>query len=306
MASYYDNYTYYGEPDYYGSSNTYQEPNNYVHPPNTYYSEEPQYYEDAPHCHASLEPTDNEPQYYKDALHCHTGLEPIDDENWPMHKALIQSLPCYEDLHPMYQDPIKGLGDYAAEGDQDGEGHEWCDKPNESIEYPPHHPSLNDVADNVHPSSWVNPDPNNELSDEEWEILVVEQNAADDAALEEQEWELEEYFALFNSIDPLEQDELEHRMCLLEEGDDLDDSCTFYPWFLKAVNLMAAAKPTPSFSLDTMALPPQFNCSPDPLHHIDSTVSQLPQKTCSQCIYLVTAAPKRFTHFRTQNRPTQH
>jgi hypothetical protein len=155
MASYYDDYTYYSEPNYYGSSNTYREP------------------------------TDNEPQYYEDALHCHTGLEPIDNENWPTHEVLIQSLLCYKDLHPIYQDPIKGLGDYAAEDDRDSEGHKWFDKPNESVEYLPHHSSLNDIADNVHPSGWVNPDLNNELSDEEWEVLVVEQNAADDAALEE-------------------------------------------------------------------------------------------------------------------------
>ena len=56
--------------------------------------------------------------------------------------------------------------------------------PNESAEYPPHCPSLNNVADNVCPSGWVNPDPNDELSDEEWEALVAEENAADDATLD--------------------------------------------------------------------------------------------------------------------------
>ena len=111
MASYYDDYTYYSEPNYYGSPNTYQKPNNYVQPP---IIQEPQYYEDAPHC---LEPTDNKPQYYKDAPHYHTGLEPIDDKNWPMYEALILSLPCYEDLHPMYQDHAKGLGDCTVEED---------------------------------------------------------------------------------------------------------------------------------------------------------------------------------------------
>jgi hypothetical protein len=147
MASYYDDYTYYGEPDYYGSSNTYQEPDNYVQLPNTYYSEEPQYYEDAPHC---LEPTDNEPQYYEDAPaapHCHTGLVPVDDENWPIYEALILSLPYYEDLHPIYQDPT------------DSEGY----TSNKIAECPPSPLSVKNVC------SWVDPDPNCELSDEEWE-----------------------------------------------------------------------------------------------------------------------------------------
>ena len=63
------------------------------------------------------------------------------------------------------------------EEDRDNEGHGF----NESSEHPPHCPSL----DNICPSGWVNPDPNCELSDEEWEALVAEQNAADDAALEE-------------------------------------------------------------------------------------------------------------------------
>jgi len=31
------------------------------------------------------------------------------------------------------------------------------------------------VADGVHPSGWVNPDPNYELSLEEWEVLVAKQ-----------------------------------------------------------------------------------------------------------------------------------
>ena len=259
MASYYDNYTCYGEPDYYGSPNTYQEPNNYVQPPNTYYSEEPQYYEDAPHY---LEPTDNEPQYYEGALHYHTGLEPVDDENWPMYEVPILSLPRYEDLHPMYQDHAEGLGDCAVEEDQDDEGH----GSNESAECPPSPLSVKNIC------SWVNPDPNCELSDEEWEALVAEHNAAADAALDARERELEEYYAIFNSMDPLEQDELNSRMDLLAVGEDMDNSRTFYPLFLKALNLMAAEKPSPLFSLDTIALPPQFDCSPYP-HHIDSIVS---------------------------------
>ena len=103
--------------------------------------------------------------------------------------------------------------------------------------------------------------------------MVAEHNADADAALDAQEWELEEYYAVFNSMDPLKQDELNSRMDLLAVGEDMDDSHTFYPLFLKALNLMAAEKPSPLFSLDTMALPPQFDCSPDPPHHIDSTVS---------------------------------
>ena len=285
MASYYDDYTYYSEPDYYGSSNTYQEPDNYIQPPNTYYSEEPQYYEDTPHC---LEPTDNEPQYYKDALHYHTGLEPVDDENWPMYEALILSLPRYEDLHPMYQDYTEGLGDCAVEEEQDDEG---CGS-NESAECPPSPLSVKNVC------SWVDPDPNCELSDEEWEALVAEHNAAADAALDARERELEEYYAVFNSMDPLEQDELNSRMDLLAVGEDRMD--------LLAVG-EDMEKPPSLFSLDAMALPPQFDCSPDPPHYIDSTVSRLPRKTRPpQRVYLVTAASKPFTHFRKQNRPTQH
>ena len=72
---------------------------------------------------------------------------------------------------------------------------------------------------------------------------------------------------------PLEQDELNSKIDLLAVGEDMDDLRTFYLLFLKALNLMAAEKPSPLFSLDTMALPPQFDCSPDPPHHIDSTVS---------------------------------
>jgi len=111
--------------------------------------------------------------------------------------------------------------------------------------------------------------------------LVAEHNAAADAALDAREWDIEEYYAVFNSMD-LEQDELNSRMDLLA-----------------ALNLMAAEKPSSLFSLDTMALPPQFDCSPDPPHHIDSTVSRLPRKTRPpQRVYLVTAASKPFTHFR--------
>ena len=101
----------------------------------------------------------------------------------------------------------------------------------------------------------------------------MEHNADADAALDAQERELKEYYAVFNSMDPLEQDELNSRMDLLAVGEDMDNSRTFYPLFLKALNLIAAEKPSPLFSLDTMALPPQFNCSPDSPHHIDSTVS---------------------------------
>ena len=207
MASYYEDYTYYSELDYYGSPNTYQEPENYDQLPNTYYSEEPQYYEDASHY---LEPTDNKPQYYENALYYHTRLEPVDDENWPTYETLILSLPCYKDLHPIYQDPTywEKLGDCEAEEDRDDKGH----RSNESAEYPPHCPSLNNVADNVCPSGWVNPDPNDELSDEEWEALVAEENAADDATLDAWEQELEEYFAVFNSMGPLEQDELNSKI----------------------------------------------------------------------------------------------
>ena len=191
MASYYDDYTCYSEPDYYGSPNTYQEPDNYVQLPNTYYSEEPQYYEEPqPQYYEEPQPQyyeELQPQYYEDApLHCHTNLEPVDNElgyeNGPTYDNMISKLPCYEDLHPIYQDPTdwEGLGDCKAEEDRDDEGH----GSNESAEYPPHCPSLNNVADNVCPSGWVNPDPNDELSDEEWEALVAEENAADDAALD--------------------------------------------------------------------------------------------------------------------------
>ena len=249
MASYYDDYTCYSEPDYYGSPNTYQEPDNYVQPPNTYYSEEPQYYEEPqPQYYEELQP-----QYYEDALlHCHTNLEPVDNklgyENGPTYNVMISKLPCYEDLHPIYQDPTdwEGLGDCEAEEDRDDEGH----GSNESAEYPPHCPSLDNVADNVCPSGWVNPDPNDELSDEEWEALVAEENAADNAALDAWEQELEEYFAVFNSMGPLEQDELNSKIDLLAVGEDMDDWRTFYLLFLKALNLMAAEKPSPLFSLE--------------------------------------------------------
>ena len=108
-------------------------------------------------------------------------------------------------------------------------------------------------------------------------------------------------------MDPLEQNELEHRMGLLGEDNNRNDLHTFYSCFLKAVNLMAAAKPSLLFSLETMALPPQFDCSPDLHHHIASIVSQQSQKSCPpQCIYLVTTAPKHFAHLQTQNQPIQH
>ena len=72
---------------------------------------------------------------------------------------------------------------------------------------------------------------------------------------------------------PLEQDELNSKIDLLAVGEDMDDRRTFYLLFLKALNLMAAEKPSPLFSLETMALPPQFDCSPHPPPHIASTVS---------------------------------
>lgn len=93
----------------------------------------------------------------------------------------------------------------------------------------------------------------------------------------------------------------------------MDDLCTFYLLFLNARNLMAAEKLSPLFSLDAMTLPPKSDCSPHPPPQVDCSshpphhiASQPPQKTRPQRIYLVTAAPKRFAHFRTQNRPTQH
>jgi len=282
MASYYDDYTYYGEPDYYGSSNTYQEPDNYVQPPNTY-SEEPQYYEDAPYCHAGLEPANNElgneepnnyeePQYYKDAPpRRHMGSEPVDDEpgyeNGPTYDNAILRLPCYEDLHPIYQDDVEGLGDCAVEEDRDDEGH----GSNESAEYPPHCPSLDNVTDNICPSGWVNPDPNDELSDEEWEALVAEHNAASAADLDAREQKIKECVALLDSMDPLEQDKLNNRLDLLI--DDMDDAHNFYRKFMDLVDLMAVEKSSLLFSLDTMALPPQFDCSPDSPPHITSTAS---------------------------------
>jgi len=97
-------------------------------------------------------------------------------------------------------------------------------------------------------------------------------------------------------MDPLEQDELKRRIDLLAVDEDMDDLCTFYCLFLNALNLMAAEK-SPLFSLETTAPPPP---------HTASTVPRLPQKTRPQCIYLVTATPKPFAHFRMQNQPTQH
>ena len=313
MASYYDDYTYYGEPDYYGSSDTYQEPNNYAQS-NIY--EEPQYFEDTLYCHASLEPAHGneepnyeEPQYYEDAPpHCHTDSEPVDDdpgyENWPTYNDAIPRLLCYEDLHPIYQDHAEGLGDCAMEEVRDDEGH----GSNKSAEYPPHSPSLDNIANNVCLSDWVDPDPNDELSDEEWKALVAEQNAASNAEFDAREQKINECVALLNSMDPLEQDKLNYRLDLLV--DDADDAYIFHRKFMDLVNLMAVEKSSLLFSLDTTALPPQFDCSPDPPPHITSTASarqpRPPQKTRSQHIYLVTATPKHFTHFRTQNRPTQH
>jgi len=203
------------------------------------------------------------------------------------------------------QDPVEGLGDYAAEGDRDGKGHKWCDEPNESAKYPPHCPSLDNVTDNICPSGWIDPDPNNELSDEEWEALVAEQNAASNADFDAQEQKIKECVALFDSMDPLEQDKLNNRLGLLL--DDADDAYNFHCKFMDLVNLMAVEKSSLLFSLDTMALPPQFDCSSNPPHHTDSTVSRLPQKMRPpQCVYLVTAASKPFAHFQTQNQPTQH
>ena len=237
-------------------------------------------------------------------------LEPVDDEpgyeNGPTYNDMILKLLHYEDLHPIYQDPTdwEGLGDdCVAEEDRDNAGHRF----NESAEYPPHCPSLDNVADNVCPSGgWVNPDPNNELSDEEWEALVAEQNAASNADLDAQEQKIKECVALLDSMDPLEWDKLNNRLDLLV--DDMDDAHNFHCKFMDLVNLMAVDKFSLLFSLDTMAPPPQVDCSPPsfPPLHTASTVTQPPQKTCPQCIYLVTAAPKPFAHFQTQNQPSQH
>ena len=284
MASYYDEYNYYREPSYYGGSDTYQEPNNYAQS-NVY--KEPQYFEDAPYCHASLEPAHNElgnkepnyeePQYYKDAPpHYHTDSEPVDNEpgyeNGPTYDNVILRLPCYEDLHPIYQDHAKGLGDCAVEEVRDDKGH----GSNKSAEHPPHSPSLDNVANNVCPSDWVDPDPNDELSDEEWKALVAEQNAASNAEFNAQEQKINECVALLDSMDPLEQDKLNNRLDLLV--DDTDDAYIFHCKFMDLVNLMAVEKSSLLFSLETMALPPQFDCpeSPHPSHHIDSTVPWLP------------------------------
>jgi len=295
MASYYDEYNYYGEPDYYGGSVTYQEPNNYDHhqpnidyeEPNNYEEPQPQYYEELqpqyyeelqpqyyenvpPHCHAGLEPADDElgneePNNCEDASYFHASPKPTGDEreyeNWPTYDDMILRLPCYEDLHPIYQDHVEGLGNCAVEEGRDDEGH----GSKKSVEYPPHPPSLDNVTDNVCPSGWVNPDPNDELSDEEWEALVAEHNAAENAADNARERELEEYFAVLNSMDPLEQDELKRRIDLLAVDEDMDNLHTFYRLFLNALNLMAAEK-SPLFSLETMAPPPP------PPPHTASTV----------------------------------
>ena len=264
MASYYDEYSYYGEPDYYGGSATYQEPDTY-NQPNIYYeepNEEPNNYE--------------EPQYYdlEDVPYCHTGSEPADNElgyeNGPTYEDMIPRLPCYEDLHPIYQDHVEGLGDCTVEEDRDDEE---CGS-NKFAECPPCHPSLNNVADNDCPSGWVNPDPNYELSLEKWEALVAEQNAAEEADLVKREQKLEETFVLFNSMDPLEQDELNNRLDLLYE--DMDDTHSYYRKFMDIFGLMAAEKNTPLFSLDTAALPPQFECSPQSQNHIFPTISRPP------------------------------
>jgi hypothetical protein len=204
-------------------------------------------------------------------------------------------------LHPIYQDHVEGLGDCAAEEDRDDEGH----RSNKSAEYHLHHPSLNNVADNVYSSGWVDPDPNYELSLEEWEVLVAEQNAADDAALYKQEQELEECLALLASMDPLEQDELNNRIDLL--NDDVDDMRSEYHKFMDIFSLMAADKHSLLFSLDTMALPPQFESSPHSQNRINSTVSRPPRKTRpQQYIYSVTVTSNRHAHLHPQNRPTQH
>ena len=64
-----------------------------------------------------------------------------------------------------------------------------------------------------------------------------------------------------------------NKINLLAVGEDMDDLRTFYLLFLKALNLMAAEKPSSLFSLETMAFPPQFDCSPHPPPYIASTVS---------------------------------
>ena len=143
-----------------------------------------------------------------------------------------------------------------------------------------------DVADGVHPSGWVNPDPNYELSLEEWEVLVAEQNAADDATLAKLEQELEECLVLYNSMDPPKQDELNNRLDLLDE--DVDDTRSHYCKFMDVFSLVAAEEHSPLSSLDTVALPPQFECSPCSQNHINPTIS------------------KHHPHFRARNRPMQH
>ena len=213
--------TYYDEWEYHTGPQNYEEPQYYKDTPNSY--EEPQYYQDAPNGY-------EEPQYYEDTPYCHAGLEPANNElrygNEPTYNNMILSPLRYEDLHPIYQDHVEGLGDFAVEEDQNDKGH----GSNKSAEYPPHHPSPNNVADNVYSSGWVNPDPNYELSLEEWEVLVAEQNAADDAALDKREQELEECLALFASMDPLEQDEVNNRMDLLD--DDVNDIHSHYCKFM--------------------------------------------------------------------------
>jgi len=135
--------------------------------------------------------------------------------------------------------------------------------------------------------------------------LVAEQNAADNAALDKREQELEECFSLFSSMDPLEQDELNNRLDLLDN--EVDDMRGYYCQFMDIFSLMAAEKHSPLFSLDTMALPPQLERSPHSQNHINSTVSRPPRKTRpQQHIYSVTITSKRQAHLRTQNRPMQH
>ena len=80
--------------------------------------------------------------------------------------------------------------------------------------------------------------------------------------------------ALFASMDPLEQDELNNRMDLLDN--DVDDICSHYCKFMDIFSLMATEEHSPLSSLDTMALPPQFECSPHSQNHINSTVSKPP------------------------------
>ena len=135
--------------------------------------------------------------------------------------------------------------------------------------------------------------------------MVAEQNAASNTDFGAQEQKVKECVALLDSMDPLEQDKLNNRLGLLL--DDVDNAYNFHHKFMDLVNLMAVEKSSLLFSLDTMALPPQFDCSSNPPHHTDSTVSRLPRKARPpQCVYLVTAASKPFAHFRTQNQPTQH